>query len=369
MWPRMMTAVVWAVVLFAGALTPAPGRADSVKTAARTSVELAPGIYAIRHEDAPDAFPQGNTTVIVGERDVLVVDACYLPSSARKDIAQIRQWTRKPVRYLVNTHWHYDHTMGNGEYWAAFPGLDIVAHEETARRSRDYNPGWFARFPRRAELFRKVLADGKDSNGTVLTENTRREYADALRGLEPVQAEFATLRDRTPNVTFERSLTVDLGNREVQVRFLGRGNTAGDAVVYLPRERILVAGDLVVHPVPYMFSGFPSEYVDTLRALERLDFDVLVPGHGEVLRGNGARQYVDALGRFTEAVIAAVEEQVNIIGNGQRNLEPVREAVRKSFDVTPWRDRFAGADPDNRDFFETTYAGLITAAHAEIWGK
>lgn len=367
--PWKVRGFVCTVAILIWAALSTTSRADSVKSTARTTLQLAPGVYFIRHEDAPDAFPQGNTTVVVGEREVLVVDSCYLPSSARQDIAQIRQWTSKPVRYLVNTHWHYDHTMGNGEYWAAFPGLDIVAHTETARRSRAYNPGWFARFPGRADLFRKVLADGKDGNGTVLTEAMRREYAEGLRGLEPVQAEFAVIKDRTPNVTFEESMTYDLGNREVQVRFLGRGNTAGDAVVYLPRERILVTGDLVVHPVPYMFSGFPSEYVRTLQALERLEYDVLVPGHGEVLRGARAHGYVDALGAFTTAVIGAVEQQVAVIGNGQRNLVPVREAVQKTFDVAPWRERFSGGDPDNRDFFETTYTGLITSAHAEIWGR
>ena len=84
---------------------------DSGKSLKRTVTKLADGIYTIRHKDAPDTFPQGNTTVIIGDREVLVVDSCYLPSSAREDIADIRTWTNKPVRYLVNTHWHFDHTM------------------------------------------------------------------------------------------------------------------------------------------------------------------------------------------------------------------------------------------------------------------
>jgi hypothetical protein len=103
-----------------------PPPSDSVKTVAREVTRLAEGVYAIRHPDAPDTFPQGNTTVVIGEREVLVVDSCYLPSSAREDIAQIRQWTKKPVRYLVNTHWHFDHTMGNAAYVDAFPSLAIV---------------------------------------------------------------------------------------------------------------------------------------------------------------------------------------------------------------------------------------------------
>jgi len=83
--------------------------ADSIATHERTVTKLAEGIYEIRHPDAPDTFPQGNTTVIIGDRGVFVVDSCLLPSSARQDIAQIKQWTDKPVLFLLNTHWHFDH--------------------------------------------------------------------------------------------------------------------------------------------------------------------------------------------------------------------------------------------------------------------
>ena len=83
--------------------------ADSVKTRERQVRQLAPGVYTIRHADPTDDFPDGNTTVVIGEREVLVVDTCYLPSSADADIALIRGWTDKPVRWVLNTHWHNDH--------------------------------------------------------------------------------------------------------------------------------------------------------------------------------------------------------------------------------------------------------------------
>jgi cyclase len=351
------------ILFFSG---PSPA-ADSTETKARSVVQLAQGVYSIRHEDAPDAFPQGNTTVVVGERDVLVVDACYLPSSARKDIEQIRQWTSKPVRYLVNTHWHYDHTMGNGVYWQAFPGLDIVAHAATARQAAQYNPGWFERFPRRADAFRKILADGKDPNGKTLSAGEKKEYEAALAGLAPVQREFTSLVDKTATMTFESKMTIDLGGRQVQILHLGRGNTAGDAIVYLPQEKILVAGDLVVHPVPYLFGGYPSEFVQTLRAMDRMEFDVMVPGHGEILRGPQGHAYVSLLQDFMAAVSAEVDRQVSLIGNGQTRLEAVREAALQNFDAAPWRERFAGSDPTSRDAFDAALAGLITAAHAEAW--
>ncbi len=343
--------------------------ADSVKTTERSFVKLFEGVYAIRHKDSPDTFPQSNTTVIIGEREVLVVDSCYLPSSAKEDIAQIRQWTTKPVRYLVNTHWHYDHTMGNGVYWEAFPSLTIIAHAETAKQSANYNPGWFERFPRRADAFKRVLEDGKDANGKVLSEGEKKEYEDALKGLNPVQAEYKTLTDKTPTFTFDSELTINLGNREVQIKHLGRGNTAGDAVVYLPKEKILISGDLIVHPVPYLFGGYPSDFVKTLEKLKQIDFQTIVPGHGEILRGEAGHNYINLLRDFTQAVRAEVNKQINIIGNGQRNLDPIRQAVLKNFDPVPWRQKFAGGDKDNQDFFDTTYTGLITAAHSEIWGQ
>src|SRR6185369_17286347 len=90
--------------------------ADSVNTTERRITRLAEGVYTIRHPDPTDDFPDGNTTVVIGGDSVLVVDTCYLPSSARSDIALIKSWTDKPVRYIVNTHWHYDHNNGNSAY-------------------------------------------------------------------------------------------------------------------------------------------------------------------------------------------------------------------------------------------------------------
>ncbi len=344
--------------------------ADSVITKERTVVKLAEGIYMIRHKDAPDTFPQGNTTVIIGEREVLVVDSCYLPSSAREDIAQIRTWTNKPVRYLVNTHWHYDHTMGNGVYWETFPALAIVAHTETAKQSTGYNPGYIERLPALANRYKKFLEEGKDANGKVLTEGEKRDYTQAIAGIEPVREEFKKMTDRAPNLTFETEMTVDLGNREIQVKHLGRGNTAGDTVIYLPKEKILIAGDLLDHPVPYLGGGYPSELVKTLKKLSYIDAETIIPGHGEVLHGDYGKKYLGQVTEFIETTVSQVSKQLYLKGNGPRNLEIVREAVLKEVDMKAWRQKFAGDDKDNQDFFDGfSMPGLITAAYAEVWGR
>ena len=105
---RLRSGILCTIALAASAAV-----ADSSVTQQRKVTQVAAGVYAIRHVDSPDTNPQGNTTVIIGERAVLVVDSSYLPSSAAEDIAQIRQWTKLPVRYVLNTHWHPDHQRGN----------------------------------------------------------------------------------------------------------------------------------------------------------------------------------------------------------------------------------------------------------------
>lgn len=344
--------------------------ADSVNTTERTVTKVAEGVYVIRHKDAPDGFPQGNTTVIIGDREVFVVDSCYLPSSAREDIAQIRQWTNKPVRYLLNTHWHYDHTLGNGAYADAFPSLQIIAHTETRKQSEGYNPGYLSKYTERIARFKSYAETGKGLDDQPLTEAQRAEFRDAAAGGKQVSEEFKNLVDRLPNLVFDQGLDIDIGNRQVEVKYLGRGNTAGDTIVYLPKEKILIAGDLLDHPVPYLGGGYPSKLVTTLRSMARLDAQTIVPGHGEVLQGSYAKTYLNQVTDFVQAVVSQVSLEVYRIGNGPRNLEAVREAVLKAIDMTAWRQKFAGEDKDNQQFFDGfSLPGLVTAAYAEVWGR
>lgn len=332
--------------------------ADSTSTSQRTVTKLAEGIYEIRHPDAPDTFPQSNTTVIIGEKAVLVVDSCLLPSSTRQDIEQIRQWTNKPVTYLVNTHWHFDHTLGNRTYAEAFPAIQIVAQKATQKIIADFNPGAMTRYPTRAQRFQKILDSGKNADGKAITPGDRKDYERALAGLGPVIAEFKTTSQLVPNVSFEKELNINLGNRPVEIKFVGRGNTAGDTVVYLPNDKLLITGDLVDHPVPYLFGGFPLDQVNTLQALSKFDANVIVPGHGDVLHD---MSYIHQMIDFLQAVNSAIETEVN---NG-KTVEEVQESMPKTFDVKTWREKFAGSDAQDGDFFDGSFEGLVKASYAQ----
>jgi glyoxylase-like metal-dependent hydrolase (beta-lactamase superfamily II) len=333
--------------------------ADSIATHERTVIKLANGIYEIRHPDAPDTFPQGNTTVIIGERGVFVVDSCLLPSSARQDIAQIKQWTDKPVIYLLNTHWHFDHTLGNATYAAAFPGIQIIAHAHTLKEIAEFNPGAVERYPQRRERFQKVLETGKDENGKPLSEADRLDYQHSLAGLDGTLAELKDTKQLPPNVSYDHDMTVDLGGREVQIKFLGRANTAGDSVVYLPKEKIVMTGDILDHPVPYMFGGFPADFPNTLRALRELDATTIVPGHGDVLHD---KTYIDQVISMMESANAEVRREIM---QGKR-LNEVQELAPQALNEDALKQQFGGNDKENRDFFEQSFESMIRAAFNQI---
>lgn len=366
------TAALSAALLAIGLIAPLCSPADSVGGDKRIVTKLAEGVYAIRHKDAPDHFPQGNTTVIIGDDAVLVVDSCYLPSSAREDIAQIRQWTNKPVRYLLNTHWHNDHNQGNSVYADAFPGIAIIAQTQTAKLIGLRVTSYIAEYPQRLERFQQELDSGKDPNGRPLSNDEKEDLKNAVAGgkaaNDEVSAEFRGLKTRVPDVTFDHELGVNLGNREVQLKFLGRGNTVGDAVAYLPKEKILIAGDLVDSPVPYLSGGFPTEEIVTLKRLTDLDFEKLVPGHGNVLHG---KEFVQQEIALIEAVIAAMNQEIARTSvDPHRRLDEIRKAVEKNVDVSAWRQKFGGNDAGDQDFFqEFAWPGLVEAAHAELWPR
>jgi glyoxylase-like metal-dependent hydrolase (beta-lactamase superfamily II) len=354
----------WAAVVLAAFAVASTVRADTVNTRDLQVHELAPGVYTIRHPDPTDDFPDGNTTVVVGEREVLVVDTCYLPSSADADIARIRRWTDKPVRWVVNTHWHNDHVGGNHRYRLAWPGAQAVGHDETRRmidaRVRSYVRRFIApdsTFGRQRETLRRTADTGVDAQGKPVEAAARSAAAASLARFESAVAEFRDIVLEAPTVTFDSSLRIDLGGRVVELRHMGRGNTGGDVVAWLPAERILVAGDLVDHPVPYAFGGYPGDWIGTLERLAALDPAVVVPGHGDPLRGKG---YIERVAALLRSMRQQVNDLLERHGGGF-----TLEEVQKSIDLSEARRAFAGDDADNREFFDASMASLIRSVYAE----
>jgi len=345
--------------LIGAAVTGLIGAAAALGQSDRKVTQLSEGVYEIEHRDNQDGFAAGNTTVVLGERQVLVVDSCFLPSDAREDIAQIRQWTDKPVAFVVNTHFHNDHNLGNRVYMDAFPALTVIAQAEAAKDMGRFGPGSLARVERGNDRLHKMLDTGKAPDGRDLTADEKTYVKNALDRRGPVIDELKKVRFQGATLTFEHDLTLDLGNREVRVLFLGRGNTAGDTVVYLPREKIVAAGDLVVLPIPYAFDGYPEEWIQTLDRLMALDSDTIVPGHGPVLHDKAKVVLTrDLLQSAVDQMNAALLQKGPAVG---LKLDDVKDSV----DLSPFRSRFIGDDKDMAAEFDQMAASLIRLIFAE----
>ena len=338
----------------------APLAADSSITRERVVTKLADGVYEIRHQDPLYGWVNGNTTVVVGSREALVVDACSVAWAAREDIAEIRRWTDRPVRYLLNTHWHHDHSAGNRDYLEAFPGLAIVAHVDTRRMLDATSPHVPAQVLAQAAearaRYEKQLATGKGDDGKPLSPQGRTLAEQQLAALPAVVADAKSWIYQAPTLTFERELVIDLGGREVRIAHLGRGNTGGDAIAYLPKEKILIAGDLVVHPVPYTFDGYPAEWIQTLDRLAALDAETIVPGHGEVLHD---KKYVHQLRDLMASVVRQVEAAL------AANPDVALDEVKKKVDVAASRDAILGDDRRDAPFFDYAMGSLVELAYHE----
>ena len=325
----------------------------------RQVTKLAEGVYEIQHRDANNGVAGGNTTVIIGDRQVLVVDAPFLPSDAREDIEQIRQWTSKPVAFVLNTHFHNDHNLANRVYMDAFPALTIIAHTETKREMDLFGPGSEARLRNGTARYQRMLETGKGPTGTPLTDADKAEIKNYLATQSKVFAELDDLKFQSATLAFDQDFSIDLGQREVQIKFLGRGNTPGDAIAYLPKEKIVVAGDLVVFPLPYFYDGYPREWSLTMRRLAALDAIAIVPGHGPVLHD---KTYVNLV---HDMMTSAVDQMTEALRKTGPAMFRTVDDVKGSVDLSSFRQRFAGNDKDLGVAYDQAAADLVKLVFRE----
>lgn len=266
----------------------------------------------------------GNITLIINENDVVVVDSGRTPAAAENVIALLREKTALPVSAVINTHWHDDHHLGNSVWRHYWPDVEFISHEKT-RDSIAGEP--MARIENEAEELRnarQTLADriekGVDAQGAPMSaamlERTRRILATIPLLLE--QSEITELV--VPDRVYTDTLTLERPNRRIEVRYLGRGNTDGDSVVFLPDDGVVITGDLVVMPLPYGFYSYPSDWVQTLERIQALEWRTLVPGHGEP-QSDG--EYVDAL----ITLLADINTQVAAGHAAGKTLEDIRDGI------------------------------------------
>ncbi|MGE3618068.1 MAG: MBL fold metallo-hydrolase [Gemmatimonadales bacterium] len=248
---------------------------------APTRIEVAPGIHLFQTEPYGDAGLDGNSVAIVSTDGVLVFDANGTPAAAAAVLAEIRRITDQPVRYLVLSHWHWDHWYGAEVYREAFPNLVIVSQEKTrvlmAGPAIAFNqPGLDVQLPGHIDEVDAARAKASDTSAARLE---RHVAADRwfLAQKRSVHHTLATL-------TFTDSLTIHLGEREIRLRHHDRAITPGDTYLYLPNDRVVITGDLLINPITFALFCYPAGWIATLDQIARLDFATLIPGHGAPLR-------------------------------------------------------------------------------------
>jgi cyclase len=243
--------------------------------AAPSRTELAPGIFLFMSPAYGDVGLDGNSIAIVSRDGVLVFDTNGTPAAAAAVLAQIRTLTDRPVRWVVNSHWHWDHWYGTETYQQAFPDVHVVAHEKT--REMMMGPA--------LEFNRPGIE--RELPGYVRNLEQRAATNPALKPLLEADRFFLDqkthIRHIFPDVTFSDRFNIELGDRHIEVLHYERAVTPGDAFVYLPKEKVLLIGDLIVNPITFALSGYPTEWLRTLEKIDALDVATIVTGHGPPL--------------------------------------------------------------------------------------
>jgi len=238
--------------------------------------EVAKGVY---HAVGTGALAVvGNGTVIVNDDDVVLVDDHVSPAAASVLLDELKTITDKPVRTVINTHFHFDHAHGNQIF---DKGVAIIGHEFTRQMllggqslKMPLYKGYVDGLPRQIDdLKARVAAEPDPANKATL--QTQLQVAENNR------ASQAELKATPPNVTLKTSMTLHRGDREIQIWFLGRAHTAGDVVVFLPRERLVITGDMMTTGLSNMSDAYVNEWPATLDEVKKLDFVTVLPGHGE----------------------------------------------------------------------------------------
>ncbi len=326
--------------------------------------KVADGIYGAIAK--PTAMLNCNAAVIVNRDHVMVVDTHSKPSAAKALIRQIREEiTPLPVRYVVDSHLHGDHAMGNEAYPQVFGGgVEVISSVKTREWLEKLG---MSRLKESIEFVPKQIADLRRKLESSKDESERAILRAFIEGLEEYKKEMTPPRVVLPSMTFERRLVIHREGREVHLLFLGRAHTAGDVVAFVPSERVIATGDLMHGLLPYMGDGFPDEWPATLKALESLEFDRVIPGHGSIQEGKGVlsqfRGYVEEI---TEKVSRGVERG-QALDELKRTINPGTLGSLKAEDMSRRVERELGTLFPVPETPEGMLVGSVTSNVEEVF--
>lgn len=249
--------------------------------------QLVPGVWT------PPSGPDGNTVLIDAPEGLIVVDTGRHPRHQQAILAAAKR-RGKPIAAIVNTHWHLDHTGGNAELRAAFPGVPIIASNAVDAALN----GFFKRSRAAAEAH---IASGKAPPEQVAEIRRDTAAMDDVRNLKP-----------TRPVTRSGSMTIS--GRRIDVHLEPYAATAGDVWLFLPDERLAIAGDLVVGLTPFMDTACPEGWRKALGNIAAVPFRTLIPGHGAPMDREDFTRWRRAFDTLLDCAAGSASRQACIDG-------------------------------------------------------
>ena len=241
--------------------------------------KIADGVY---YATASGTMQVGaNTPVFVNANEAMIIDSETSPAAGRALVEDIKAFTDKPVKYVIDSHYHYDHLFGNQIFG---PDVQIIGHDHTVERLKTNTLEQYTfmtslrPIPQRIASLRERISQEKDPAAKATMEQQ-------IKNSLAYQEQVKEVKQTPPNVTFDNTMTLHLGGREFRLMYLGRGHTDTDVVTFLPKERIVATGDLMESVLSYMGDSYPEEWIATLEKLKQLEFDTVLPGHGVPFKG------------------------------------------------------------------------------------
>ncbi len=280
-------------------------------------------------------FVVGNVSIISTSEGLVLFDAGNGPKVANQVIQEIQKKTNLPVKYIIISHGHIDHTGGLETYRNIWPNLEIIGHhtlypymKRDVKRVKSFARDRHKRWLKRDSFMNDVRSLYKDSPQII--RYFGQYYIDDVKELAE---EYEKTNVILPTITFSDSLDIRLGNRQLRVFKAGNANTPSDILLYLPDEKILFTGDVMTRPVPYGFTSYGKEWLEVLEKLKSLDIEWLVPGHGEPLKGN------EYLHKFSDLFSLVIQQMKDGIKDGKSAKE-----IRSSISLGDIRNFFTQGD-------------------------
>ena len=301
---RLTACLRQSALLLAVLLTPSPVVGSPQTGEGQTAregdlVKLAENVYA--QIVSPDGNAVGNSGVVVLDHSVLVFDTHFTPEGAEALLSKIRTLTPKPVRYVVNSHFHPDHTHGNQVFSSAQIIGSYNARRDILQKDLPALNRTVATAQSQLERLRKDAAS--PGTGAAVKEQLRTQIAARQELLD----RMSRLKIIPPVLILDDRLLIREDARAVELRFVGAGHTDGDIVLYLPAEKILFLGDLFFNAaLPNTQDANLLEWIKTLEQILKIDAVKFVPGHGSPGTAKDVREFLGYLEELKALVQPAV---------------------------------------------------------------